>query len=152
MGQPGALPRAANPSAGTHSLPAPNPACLAPNQRWGKPPQCLWQLLLLRTAKPLEMGGFAPALRGGGSSRPAWGSKPCRAASLYLQLFCLKIPAGVIFYILQSLPQAVYLTLKWSYIFNCWQSIIIRRKPAANVPCGSAERSMSLPHLADRRG
>lgn len=35
---------------------------------------------------------------------------------MYVQLVSLKIHPGVIFYILQSFTQAVYLTLKWSYI------------------------------------
>lgn len=113
----------------------------------GKPPQCLQQLLLtgsvgvrlcfgpLRGQKwPLSMGE---------------GAVLCCAASLCLQLLCLKIPTGVIFDILQSLPQAVYLTLKWSYIFNCWQSIIIRHKPAVGALCGSAESSRNPPHPAD---
>lgn len=146
-GTPGTLPRAANPN--LHVLPAPKPACLAPNQRWGKPLQCLRQLLLPRGG---ETRGFAPTLGGGGSGCLRRGSELCFAASLHLQLLCFKIPTGVIFYILQSLPQAVYLTLKWSYIFNCWQNIIIRHKPAASALCGSAESSMNLPHLADRQG
>lgn len=142
----GALPHAANPS-----LPSPKPAHLAPNQRGGKPPQCLQQLLLpgrvrVRLLLWFPVGSEAAAQRGGVSCAVL-----CCAASLCLQL-CLKIPTGVIFYILQSLPQAVYLTLKWSYIFNCWQSIIIRRQPAVGALCGSAESSMNLPHPADRLG
>lgn len=35
----------------TPSLPDPKPAHLAPHQRWGKAPQCLWQLLLPRHSK-----------------------------------------------------------------------------------------------------
>lgn len=98
-----------------------------------------------------KVRGCALALQGDGSGCPTRGNKLRYAASLYLQLFCLKILTGVISYIPQSFPQAVYLTLKWSYIFNCWQSSIIRHKPAANALCGSAESSMSLPHLADRQ-
>lgn len=132
----------------TPSLPVPKPACLAPNQRWSKPPRCLRQLLLPRGGEVGALLWLSEEVE----ATAARGSEPCCAASLYLQLFCLKIPTGVIFYILQSLPQAVYLALKWSYIFNCWQSIIIRHKSAASALCGSAESSMNLPHLADRQG
>lgn len=113
----------------------------------GKPPQCLQQLLLTGSVRVRSSEGSEVATEHGGGSCAVL----CCAASLCLQLLCLKIPTGVIFDILQSLPQAVYLTLKWSYIFNCWQSIIIRHKPAVSALCGSAESSRNQPHPADRQ-
>lgn len=99
----------------TPSLPAPKPARLAPNQRQGKPLLCLQWLLLLWTAKPpegLQERGFVPAP--GGRQRPhSVGEWACHTARLCVQLVCLKIHPGVIFYILQSLNQVVYLALKW---------------------------------------
>lgn len=133
------------------TLPSPKPAHLTPYQGWGKPAQCLQQLLLPGSVRVRLLLWFSEgseeATQCGGVSCAVL----CCAASLCLQLLCLKIPTGVIFYILQSLPQAVHLTLKWSYFFNCWQSIIIRHKPAVSALCGSAESSVSPPHPADRQ-